>query len=381
MVGATQAALLADAGFTVAVVETATPRTPDPACTGLRVSAISHASQRLLERIGAWADLAPYACPYRAMRVWDGVGHGSVRFGADEVGEPDLGHIVENDRIQHALWARLQGRDNVTLHCPDAVDGLLVHGESASLELASGARIETRLVVGADGGRSRIRDWAGIRTAGWDYGQKTIVGNLRTGQAHEHTCWQRFLPSGPVAFLPLVDGRCSLAWHTSTRHADYLLTLDDDAFRAELEVASGGVLGEIGELGPRGAFPLALRHAMEYVRPRVALVGDAAHTVHPLAGQGVNLGLLDAAALAETLIAGRAAGDDPGDFARLRGYQRRRRTNNVAMQLGLDAFKRGFGTTLAPLRWARNLGLDLADRGGPAKRAMIRCALGVGAGR
>jgi len=381
MVGAALAVRLADDGFRVAVIEVTVPRTPDPDQTGIRVSAISRASERLLIRTGAWNELAEHACPFTAMRVWDGVGDGTLRFGADELGEPDLGHIIENDRIVHALWARLRDHENVTLHCPDSVDSLQVDDDVARLELSSGTHLDARLVVGADGGNSRIRELAGIRTVGWSYGQKTIVGNLRTARDHEHTCWQRFTPSGPVAFLPLRDGRCSLAWHTTTRHADHLLTLSDEAFRTELAVASGRVLGEIVELGPHGAFPLSLRHAIHYARPRIALVGDAAHTVHPLAGQGVNLGLLDAGALADTLVTGRDAGEGPGDLQRLRRYQRRRQAENTAMQLGLDAFKRGFGSSLAPVRWARNLGLNLADRGGPAKRAMMRHALGLGGKR
>jgi 2-octaprenylphenol hydroxylase len=230
-------------------------------------------------------------------------------------------------------------------------------------------------VVGADGAGSRIRGWAGLETVGWGYGQKTLVGNLRTANDHQATCWQRFLPSGPVAFLPLADGRCSLAWHATTRFADHLLGLDDDAFAAELEVASGGVLGAVVEMGPRGAFPLQLRHAVDYVAPRVALVGDAAHAIHPLAGQGVNLGFRDVRALGALLTD--APGADPGDLDRLRRYQRARQPDNGAMLLAMDAFKRGFGTSAAPLRLLRNLGLDAADRAGPLKRAVMRRAMGL----
>ncbi len=375
MVGAALAALLADAGHAVAVVEAQPPRPPG-AELDLRVSAIAPASRELLGALGAWPALDPDACAYTAMEVWDATGRGRIRFTAAEAGVPELGHIVENRAIQHALWEGLGLRTGVTRLCPARVAGLLVTRDLAQLELDDGRLVETRLVVGADGAHSRIRAWAGLENVGWDYGQKTIVGHLRTAEPHRATCWQRFLPSGPVAFLPLADGRCSLAWHATTDYADRLLGLDDAAFRAELEVASGGVLGAIAEMGPRGAFPLRLQHALRYVRERVALVGDAAHAIHPLAGQGVNLGLRDVRALGDLLFD--AVGADPGDLDLLRRYERARQGDNAAMLLAMDAFKRGFGTAAWPLRWLRNLGLDAADRAGPLKRAVMRRAMGLG---
>jgi 2-octaprenylphenol hydroxylase len=377
MVGAALAALLADGGLEVAVVE-ARPPTPPGDELDLRVSAIAPASRELLAMLGAWPALAADACAYTAMEVWDATGAGHTRFEAGEAGVVELGHIVENRAIQHALWQRLEARANLHRLCPVQVAGLLVAHDVAQLELADGRLVETRLVVGADGARSRIRSWAGIESVGWGYGQKTIVGNLRTAEPHRATCWQRFLPSGPVAFLPLTDGRCSLAWHATTAYADHLLALDDAAFRAELEVASGGVLGAIVEVGPRGAFPLRLQHALHYVRPRVALVGDAAHAIHPLAGQGVNLGFRDVRALGGVLLDAVGEGGDPGDVERLRRYERERQTDNGAMLLAMDAFKRGFGNDVTPLRWARNLGLAAADRAGPLKRTVMRRAMGLG---
>ncbi len=376
MVGAALAALLADGGLEVAVVE-ARPPSPPGDELDLRVSAIAPASREMLATLGAWPALADGACAYTAMEVWDATGSGRTRFEAAEAGVATLGHIVENRAIQYALWQRLQDRANLRCLCPSEVAGLLVTRDTAQLELADGRLIEANLVVGADGARSRIRTWAGLESVGWGYGQKTLVGNLRTAEPHRATCWQRFLPSGPVAFLPLADGRCSLAWHATTAYADHLLGLDDVAFRSELEVASGGVLGEIVEMGPRGAFPLRLQHALHYVRPRVALVGDAAHAIHPLAGQGVNLGFRDVRALGEALLEAAAPGCDPGDLASLQRYERARLPDNGAMLLAMDAFKRGFGTAAEPLRWARNLGLDAADRAGPLKRAVMRRAMGL----
>ncbi len=375
MVGAALAALLADGGLEVAVIETLPPLAPDPEQIDLRVSAIAPASRELLALLGAWPDLAADACAYQAMAVWDATGDGHTRFSADEAGVVELGHIVENRAIQHALWQRCADRTNLHRFCPARVAGLLVARETAQLELDDGRLVEARLVVGADGANSRIRQWAGLETVGWGYGQKTIVGNLRTADDHQATCWQRFLPTGPIAFLPLADGRCSLAWHATTGYADQLLGLDDTSFAAELEVASGGALGAIVEMGPRGAFPLRLQHALSYVNPRVALVGDAAHAIHPLAGQGVNLGFRDVRALGMLLLDN--ADDDPGDVDRLRQYERQRQPDNGAMLLAMDAFKKGFGTTATPLRWLRNLGLDAADRSGPLKQAVMRRAMGL----
>ena len=376
MVGAALAALLADDGWRVAVIEAQPPRAPGGELD-LRVSAIAPASRALLAELGAWPDLAADACGYTGMEVWDATGHGHTRFDAAEAGVAELGHIVENRAIQHALWQRLEQRPGVTRLCPARLAGLLLGRSGAQLELADGDLVEARLVVGADGAASRVREWAGLETVGWGYGQKTLVGNLRTAQPHRASCWQRFLPTGPVAFLPLADGRCSLAWHATTRYADHLLALDDAAFAAELEVASGGALGAIVEVGARGAFPLQLRHALHYVRPRVALVGDAAHAIHPLAGQGVNLGFRDVRALAATLAEALAGGSDPGDVALLGRYERQRLPDNLGMLMVMDAFKRGFGSGAAPLRWARNLGLDAADRAGPVKAAVMRRAMGL----
>jgi len=376
MVGAALALQLAELGFMTAVIEPQPPAPPDDSEIDLRVSAIAPDSRALLERLDTWKTLAVHAGAYRAMEVWDGTGNGRTRFDTTELGVAELGHIVENRRIQHALWRRLADHPNAHCHAT-RVAGLLVTRDTAQLELADGSLLPAQLIVGADGARSRIRDWAGLQTVGWDYGQKTIVGNLRSAESHQATCWQRFLPSGPVAFLPLANGSCSLAWHVTTRHADHLLALDEALFAAELEVASGGMLGTINEIGRRAAFPLHLRHALGYHAPRVVLIGDAAHAIHPLAGQGVNLGFRDVEVLADALATGRERGRDAGDADALASYQRHRQPNNGAMLLAMDAFKRGFGNDQAVLRVARNLGLDLADRSGPLKRALMHRAMGV----
>ncbi len=377
MVGAALAASLGNTPLRIAIIEGTPPEAPDDGQVDLRVSAISRASQHLLEAVGAWPALADHATPYQCMHIWDSGGHGSTTFSATELGENDLGHIVENRRIQFSLWEILQSQSNVTRFCPALLDSLSPGLEQAEVRLADGQPLTAQLVVGADGGRSQVRQLAGIATTGWSYGQKTIVGNVTTGRSHQHTAWQRFLPTGPVAFLPLRDGRCSIAWHTQSDDADRLMALDDAAFCAELTKATGQVLGEVQSIGRRGYFPLRRQHAVNYHRGRVALAGDAAHTIHPLAGQGVNLGFLDARVLAEILQQLATAGEDLADPAALNRYERRRRPNNLTIMTLMDLFTGVFGTEAMPLRWARNLGLNLADNAGPVKREVIRYAMGL----
>ncbi len=378
MVGAALAAALDEAPLTIALIEGHAPAAPDDGDIDIRVSALSRASQQLLEQVGAWPALADYACPYRRMQVWDAGGTGSTCFDAADIGESDLGHIVENRRTQHALWERLQQQRNLTLYCPARLAALGNGPEQAHLQLEDGQRLSARLVVGADGAASRVRQLTGIATSGWGYGQTTIVGNVRTCRDHRHTAWQRFLPSGPVAFLPLYDGRCSIAWHTASESAERLMALDDAAFCAEYTRATGQALGRVESIGARGSFVLRRRHAVNYWRGRVVLVGDAAHTVHPLAGQGVNLGFLDAAALAPLLLRAARQHGDPAAVALLADYERQRRHHNAAVMRLMDLFAGAFALRTPWVRWLRSKGLDLADHAGPLKSATIRFAAGLG---
>ncbi|GAB4346000.1 MAG: 2-octaprenyl-3-methyl-6-methoxy-1,4-benzoquinol hydroxylase [Gammaproteobacteria bacterium] len=377
MVGAALACSLRDAPLRIAIIEGTPPTLPAEGQIDLRVSAISRASEHLLEETGVWEALQSFATPYLHMRVWDSGGHGSTTFSADELGEPNLGHIVENRRIQTALWERLASQDNTERFCPALLKRLEPGEGEITIGLDDGRRLTARLVVGADGGRSRVRELTGIRTIGRSYGQKTIVGNVHTSRHHQYTAWQRFLPTGPVAFLPLHDGGCSIAWHTQSDEADRLMALDEKPFCEELTRATGQVLGVVESIGPRGCFPLHRQHAESYHRGRVVLVGDAAHTIHPLAGQGVNLGFLDALALGEELRQLAADGRDMADAAALTRYERRRRPHNLAIMGLMDLFADVFASERAPLRWARNLGLNVADHAGPIKQRVIRYAMGL----
>jgi 2-octaprenylphenol hydroxylase len=380
MVGAALACACAGKGLSIALVEAREPnRHWPPGEIDLRVSALSRASQRILQRLGAWDRIRELgASPYREMRVWDAAGMGNIHFDAAEIGEPDLGHIVENRVTQLALWERLEAAQDVNLLCPVGIRDLSLASSAAVLELEDGRRVSARLLVGADGRDSRVRDRAGIATRGSIYDQEAIVANAEVAQWHQETAWQRFLPTGPLAFLPLLDGRCSIVWSVTGTRALELLEMEEGAFRRALGDAFEHRLGAIGEIGPRAAFPLRLQHAEHYVKPRLALIGDAAHAVHPLAGQGVNLGFLDAAQLAAELEEAISRGRDIGGMWALRRYERARRGDNLLMLAAMDGFKRLFSNRNPALAALRTLGLTAADRVVPAKDAFMRQALGLG---
>jgi 2-octaprenylphenol hydroxylase len=316
--------------------------------------------------------------PFRDMRVWDATGFGSIHFDSADLGEPLLGWIIENRVIQYALLERVQQFPAVELHCPAALETAHPLDEGGWwMRVNDGCEFTTRLLVGADGAQSRVRQLAGIETGGWGYDQHAVVANVRTAKPHQETAWQRFLPSGPLAFLPLHDGRCSIVWSDTPERAAGLLMLNDNDFGEALAAAFEARLGAIVQVGPRAAFPLRVQHAHAYVKPGIALIGDAAHVIHPLAGQGVNLGLLDAATLAEVLLDAVAADRDIGSLKVLRRYERWRKGDNLLMLGIMDGFKRLFGSTLPPVRLLRNLGLNLTDAAGPLKNLIARRAMGL----
>jgi 2-polyprenylphenol 6-hydroxylase len=379
MVGAVLGCALGEQGLQVAVVERRAPPRDWPAGdVSNRVSALSRASQRVLTRVGAWPRMLELGVsPYQAMEVWDAGGTGRIRFDCAEVAEPDLGHIVDNRVTQLALWERLEALPAVTLLCPARVRGFVLDAAPARITLDDGQVLATSLLVAADGRDSDIRAQAGIAARGWPYDQHALVANVSHELPHEETAWQRFRVTGPLAFLPLADGRSSIVWTTSPQEARRLRALPEAQFCAELGVAFGHRLGAVLDTGPRDVYPLRLQHAQRYCAPRLALVGDAAHAIHPLAGQGVNLGLLDAAALAEVLLQAAARHRDLGELATLRRYERARKGDNLAMLAAMDTFKRVFSTGSLPLRLLRNAGLSLADRVTPLKHLFLRRALGT----
>ncbi|TBU99336.1 2-octaprenyl-3-methyl-6-methoxy-1,4-benzoquinol hydroxylase [Stutzerimonas kirkiae] len=347
-----------------------------------RVSALSAASQRILERLGAWESIAARrVSPYGDMRVWDGSGTGSVHFSAASVHAEVLGHIVENTLVQDGLLEAAQKRDDIELLSGARVERLQRDGECWHLGLADGRRVEAPLVIAADGANSVLRRLAGFATREWDYLHHAIVTSVRCRDEHQATAWQRFTDDGPLAFLPLLRGDdrhwCSIVWSVTEARARHLMALGDTAFRAELGQAFEWRLGEVLESDPRLCIPLRQRHAVRYVQPGLALVGDAAHSIHPLAGQGVNLGLLDAAVLAEVLQAAQARGEPLASERVLSRYERRRMPHNLAMMAAMEGFERLFQADPLPLRWLRNTGLKEVDRLDQAKALFVRQALGL----
>jgi 2-octaprenylphenol hydroxylase len=388
MVGAALACLLAGSReeLRIALVEAREPAAPDldpERFPGLRVSAISRASQRVLEACGAWPRIRDTGIsPYARMVVWDAgaepFGHGSLCFDSAELGVACLGHIIDNGLLQWALWGRLAAHPQVTVYCPERLAGLELDQDHALLRLESGKRITASLAVGADGSGSPSRVLAGIDVSGKSYDQSAVVTHIRTERAHQETAWQRFLPDGPLALLPLQDGRCSIVWSTTPERAAMLQEADEQSFRDQVTEASAGVLGDVIHSGPRAGFPLRLQHARAYTGTRFALIGDAAHTVHPLAGQGVNLGFLDAAALAEVVLDAVTAGHDPGESRPLRRYERWRKGENLLAATGIDAIGRLFREPHAVIGAVRRLGLTLVDDAAMLKHELARRAMGVG---
>jgi 2-octaprenylphenol hydroxylase len=357
------------------------PRFDPYADVGLRVSALSEGSVRLLESLGAWHEVqAVRACPFRAMRVWDAradvEGAGTLRFDADEFAVPELGFIVENALLRDVLLGVVEA-SGVELSFSQPVRALRRAGERFEVELEGGSTLRPELVVGADGGTSFVRGQARIGSYVRRYGQAAFVTHVRPERPHRHIAWQRFLPEGPLALLPLGDGRASVVWSTTPAEAQAAMQAPDDRLAERLGEASGGVLGALVPAGPRGSFPLVAQHAARYVQPGLALVGDAAHSIHPLAGQGANLGLSDALVLARELAGGIAAGEHPGDLPVLRRYERARRGANAAMLNFTDALNRLFAARSTPLATLRTAGMALFNRSGPLRRRMVETALGI----
>lgn len=378
MVGAALACALAqETPLSVAVVEAAAGPPPRREGFSIRVSAITRATEALFRNLGAWpAMVAERVSPFRSMHVWDAGSSGVLHFEAREVGEPHLGHIVENDVIVRALHARLAELPGVHLLAGTRPAAMACGPRGVTLETDGGRRVRARLVVAADGSRSWMRRRAEIAVRGWDYDQAALVTVVRSERWHGETAWQRFLPGGPLAFLPLCDHFSAIVWSLPPADAERLAALDAAALGAELEAGFESRLGAVEVVAERAVFPLRFFDAVRYVQPRLALVGDAAHTVHPLAGQGVNLGLGDAAALAEVLAEAAGRGEDPGALHVLRRYERWRRAENLAMLRAVDGFQRIFGSPLAGVRALRGLGMHLIQAAPPARRFIVRQAMG-----
>lgn len=392
MVGMTLGCGLADAGFRVALIDALPAAARTATRYDGRSSAIAEGSKRVLEGLGLWAAMAPEACPILDIRVSDArIGepasslflHYDHRELARE-GEaaPPLGYIVENRVIREALLAAVQARPSLRHLAPAVVMGFAAKPGRAEVELADGSRLAARLAIAADGRDSPLRTASGIRLAAWDYPQTGIVCTIAHELPHENVAHEHFLPSGPFAVLPMTDDaegrhRSSIVWTERRERTAAILALEDAAFAGEMQRRFGMSLGRIALLGGRWAHPLRLQHAERYSGSRLALVGDAAHAIHPIAGQGLNLGLRDVAALAEALVDAKRLGLDIGEGEPLLQYERWRRADNLLLMAATDLLNRLFSNDVAPVRLVRDLGLAAVNRAAPLKRTLMRHAMGL----
>jgi 2-octaprenylphenol hydroxylase len=353
-----------------------------------RVSAINRSALKRFHQTGVLdSPLAQRVCRYEKMFVWDQTGAGQIQFDSGELGVSELGAIIENNVLQQMLLEKVKVANNITYHCPQEIaqiDYRLVESEQAVnaravsiIALSSGKKIQATLLVGADGVKSSVSVAGAIERTKQSYQQQALVCNVTTSESHQNTAWQCFMPSGPLAFLPLFNGQSSIVWSLDEDAAEQTMVLDDEVFKLALAEAGEFALGEITDVSQRFLFPLSHGHASEYVKSGLALIGDAAHNIHPLAGQGANLGIADAFALAEVIVAARKANRQWAALHTLSKYQRQRKGANQIMEISMTGFKHLFGKNNALLSEIRNAGLSLVDHLPALKYRIIKQALGV----
>lgn len=378
MVGAALACAVACSDLRIAVIDSVEPQNFDNDECDLRVSSLTLGSKAIFETVGAWQDMTRQrvSC-VDAMEIWDEGGSGSIRFDSAEMGQACLAYIIENRVILKALLNRMKAIHNIEYLAPVQIETIATDDKEARVVLESGESLQASLIVGADGANSLVRKLSGIETDGWSFEQKAIVATVKSELGHERIARQRFLATGPLAFLPLDDAHyCSIVWSVDSDRADTLFALDDAEFNTTLQQAFGDRLGAVKLVSQRAMFPLIAAHAKQYVAERIVLVGDAAHRIHPLAGQGLNLGLGDIAVLAEVLVEAGQQGHDIGAHKVLRRYERWRKGGNALMLGAMDGFKQLFGSDNDVVRGLRNFGLELTDGLPSVKNRIMRYAAG-----
>lgn len=392
MVGGAVATALGQQGISVAVFDRSAiePLVADQ--PELRVSALSHASEQVLRQLGAWDHMSTMRmCPYRRMAVWEKLHHpwgkevdarpNQTLFDAAHIDYPQLGFIVENKVTQQGLFETMKACEHVELFCPAQIEQIIIDDDHPVIRLADGRQFTGDLLVGADGAQSRVRQEAGLGIEQNDYEQQCLVATVEIAGGCQDITWQAFTATGPEAFLPLpdIDGRhyASIVWYNLPENIQSLKRLSDDAFVRKLSDSFPAELPEIKRVLERGSFPLARRHALNYWRKGIVLVGDAAHTINPLAGQGVNLGFQDAAWLAEILADAFKAGEPLGSPEVLQRYERCRRADNQKMMSVMDGFYHTFSNNSTPLKLLRNLGLGIAGQATPAIKQVMKYAMGL----
>ena len=384
MVGASLASGLSDSSLRTIVIDRQ-GLAPEPAAEASpyssRVSALTEASIELFKHYGAWEKMCQQrTCPYRHMQVWDGEGTGEVHFDADIVGLSHLGYIAENTVIRQTLLEQLATTEVDLIGDQQSFD-FECESDGYRINLGNGQKIHTRLLVGADGAESHVRQWAGIPLKREDCLHRALVTTVETENYHQDTAWQVFLDSGPLAFLPLPDqdGRhfCSIVWSLLPEQANRMMSLDESGFCQTLERNFEARLGKLKLVDQRYRYPLQHRHALQYYRSGIVLIGDSAHTIHPLAGQGVNLGLQDVEVLTGELLRAHRRGDDIGADHVLQRYQRRRKGANLAMQTAMNAFQHLFNADDLAIRWLRNAGMNFTNHSPILKQQLIARAMGL----
>jgi 2-octaprenylphenol hydroxylase len=380
MVGLAVACGLQGSGLRVAVLEQHVPQPlAADAAPQLRVSAINAASEKLLTRLGVWSDIvARRACCYHGMEVWDKDSFGRIEFDDQSMGYSHLGHIVENAEIHYALWQKAQRSPDITLLAPADIQQVAWGENEAFLTLKEGTMLTARLVVAADGANSWLRNKADIPLTFWDYRHHALVATIRTQEAHGAVARQAFHGEGILAFLPLSDPHlCSIVWSLSPQEAERMQQASVDEFNQALNIAFDNRLGLCSVESERQTFPLTGRYARQFAAHRLALVGDAAHTIHPLAGQGVNLGFMDAAELIDELKRLHRQGKDIGQYLYLRRYERSRKHSAAMMLAGMQGFRELFAGENPAKKLLRDIGLKLADTLPGVKPQLIRQAMGL----
>ncbi|MFN2300605.1 MAG: 2-octaprenyl-6-methoxyphenyl hydroxylase [Gammaproteobacteria bacterium] len=381
LVGASLVLALAPLGLRVGIIEARARPGPAKAHYDDRAIALADGSRRVLEAIGVWPLVAPHAEPIRRVHVSEAGRPGIAILDAEEMAMEALGWVIENPPLAHAFEAALAHEGTIERFQPATIIDLEAGAEHVEVEIDAGGvvqRCSTRLLVGADGAGSTVRDRAGIGVSRHEYGQTSVVTNVTTALPHEGVAWERFTPAGPLAFLPLQERRCALVWTVPAGDADTVLSLDDSAFAERVNALFGHRLGAIERVGRRQAWPLARVLAKQLWRGRVALVGNAAHSLHPIAGQGFNLSLRDCTALAEAVAAGIAASDDPADCGALQRWADGRIADQRRTATFIDGLNALFALDLPGVGLARGVGIGLFGLAGPARRLLARYGTGVG---
>ena len=374
--GAAMGLALAHGGLRSVVIDYADPKTILTANYDGRTCAIAAASRSVLDVIGAWKYMADEAEPILDIRIADGTSPLFLHYDHKDVGNQPLGYIVENLITRGALYRAIAETDLVDMIAPARVEAIARDQGGMTVTLADGRSIRGSLAIGAEGRNSMLRKWAGIKTYQWSYKQSAVVCTVKHKVPHNGLAVEHFLPAGPFAILPMTDDRCSIVWTETTDLANYLVNLDEETFIDELHRRFDGYLGDLEVIGPRFCYPLGLQHAYRYADPRIALIGDAAHGMHPIAGQGLNMGIRDVAALAEILVEARRIGRDIGGLDVLAEYEQWRRFDNTVMLAVTDVTNRLFSNDVAPVRWARDIGLAVVQKIPPLKKTFMSHAMG-----